>query len=756
MPVAAVSIALAVDALYVYVLRGMVILAVAAVPMAIVVGAIYAFAITEPDVHRYIKLTSPETEFTSTLRNSEKRDNSDQPHPSHSYVDTATPLGKPSAVVNSSLRGAPLDEQLAMVLAREADLNATLGHLRTRASRLKRFLGRVEEYDRELQVVARATSWLRAAYVGLGRDSTEVAPDISATPSMASAGRTMHGAAALQVAADAITAREAARQAAAAESAKAVLHEMNGQKDCSTSAGKLVAPAEFPTGREGGEVLVPPRRLLAAPLAAHTDADTLHEFTDVHADSPPRSPPLTSIADAAPTACWTVSAAAAPAAAAAAPAKPTMLTAHELRVLARAQGERTVSPRKGGALGLTCSTPLRPTCTTNPTPCSFPSDERRDERAVRAQEVPRKALPLPALPVLVRKATPGVKLKIKSSDIRFVHDPDLDSDAPLSIIAHATGARWRLPNEPTQQDPSEAAPIRARITGRITPTSASASTSTSASASASGSPEWPGEDCSMCTPLPPSQPLYDQAEIPPPPPPRRNRNRRIIMLKLEPHQYSIIDDSAAAAGFGLENDAGGPSLVDRTPGQAWDGTLPRVEIPCVPISASPVDDVGTLAVDVGRLKIPQSHSAPELGWRLRPGDPRRRQMHWLDRQIRHDQALALEESPAPPRRAVSKVDPTEVGGRELQPWDRGWSLSAYLGVLAPQRRASHDGSFNRSRSFTKHKALAPATAPTQLATPAETAVRKTRLSFGRQGAFRPGVHFDRPTVGPRRGMSWGR
>ena len=754
MPVAAVSIALAVDALYVYVLRGMVILAVAAVPMAIVVGAIYAFAITEPDVHRYIKLTSPETEFTSTLRNSEKRDNSDQPHPSHSYVDTATPLGKPSAVVNSSLRGAPLDEQLAMVLAREANLNATLGHLRTRASRLKRFLGRVEEYNRELQVVARATSWLRAAYVGLGRDSTEVAPDISATPSMASAGRTMHGAAALQVAADAITAREAARQAAAAESAKAVLHEMNGQKDCSTSAGKLVAPAEFPTGREGGEVLVPPRRLLAAPLAAHTDADTLHEFTDVHADSPPRSPPLTSIADAAPTACWTVSAAAAPAAAAAAPAKPTMLTAHELRVLARAQGERTVSPRKGGALGLTCSTPLRPTCTTNPTPCSFPSDERRDERAVRAQEVPRKALPLPALPVLVRKATPGVKLKIKSSDIRFVHDPDLDSDAPLSIIAHATGARWRLPNEPTQQDPSEAAPIRARITGRITPTSASASTSISASAS--GSPEWPGEDCSMCTPLPPSQPLYDQAEIPPPPPPRRNRNRRIIMLKLEPHQYSIIDDSAAAAGFGLENDAEGPSLVDRTPGQAWDGTLPRVEIPCVPISASPVDDVGTLAVDVGRLKIPQSHSAPELGWRLRPGDPRRRQMHWLDRQIRHDQALALEESPAPLRRAVSKVDPTEVGGRELQPWDRGWSLSAYLGVLAPQRRASHDGSFNRSRSFTKHKALATATAPTQLATPAETAVRKTRLSFGRQGAFRPGVHFDRPTVGPRRGMSWGR
>ena len=195
----------------------------------------------------------------------------------------------------------------------------------------------------------------------------------------------------------------------------------------------------------------------------------------------------------------------------------------------------------------------------------------------------------------------------------------------------------------------------------------------------------------MCTPLPPSQPLYDQAEIPPPPPPRRNRNRRIIMLKLEPHQYSIIDDSAAAAGFGLENDAGGPSLVDRTPGQAWDGTLPRVEIPCVPISASPVDDVGTLAVDVGRLKIPQSHSAPELGWRLRPGDPRRRQMHWLDRQIRHDQALALEESPAPPRRAVSKVDPTEVGGRELQPWDRGWSLSAYLGVLAPQRRSPPPG-----------------------------------------------------------------
>lgn len=227
------------------------------------------------------------------------------------------------------------------------------------------------------------------------------------------------------------------------------------------------------------------------------------------------------------------------------------------------------------------------------------------------------------------------------------------------------------------------------------------------------------------------------------------------MLKLEPHQYSIIDDSAPA-GFGLENDAGGPSLVDRSPGQAWDGLLPRDEIPCEQKLASPVDDVGALAVDVGRLKIPLSHSAPELGWRLRPGDPRRRQMHWLDRQIRHDQAMALEEGTTPPRKAVSKVEPTEVGGRELQPWDRGWSLSAYLGVLAPQRRASHDGSFSRSRSFTKHKALAPAMATSQLAKPAETAVRKMRLSFGRQGSFRQGIHLDRPTVGPRRGMSWGR
>ena len=146
MPVAVVSFALAVDALYVSFLRGMVILAVAAVPMAIVAGAIYAFATTEPDVHRYgIKLTSPETEFTSTPGNSVKRGNSDQPYCSRSNVDTATPLGKPSAVVNSSLRGAPLDEQLALVLEREADLNATLGHVRTRASRLKRFLGRVEE-----------------------------------------------------------------------------------------------------------------------------------------------------------------------------------------------------------------------------------------------------------------------------------------------------------------------------------------------------------------------------------------------------------------------------------------------------------------------------------------------------------------------------------------------------------------------------------------------------------------------------------
>jgi len=478
MPVAVVSFALAVDALYVSFLRGMVILAVAAVPMAIVAGAIYAFATTEPDVHRYgIKLTSPETEFTSTPGNSVKRGNSDQPYCSRSNVDTATPLGKPSAVVNSSLRGAPLDKQLALVLEREADLNATLGHVRTRASRLKRFLGRVEEYDLELQVVARATSWLRAAYGGLGHDSrndsTEVAPDISATPaerqqatarqatllhaaslqalasgtasmaSMASAGRAMHVAMELQAAADAVTAREAARQAAAAESAKAVLDEMDGRKDYSTSAG-----------RDGGEV--PSRRLLATPLAAHIDADTLHEFTDVHADSPPRSPPLTSIADAAPTACWTVSAATALAIAAAAPAKPTMLTAHELRVLARAQGARPASPRKGRALGPTCSTPLGTTCTKTPMPRSSPSDER----AVRAQEVLEA---LPALPVLVRKATPGVKHKIKSTDIKFVHDPDLDSDVPLSIIAHATGARWRLPNGPAQQDPSEAEPIRARI-----------------------------------------------------------------------------------------------------------------------------------------------------------------------------------------------------------------------------------------------------------------------------------------------------
>jgi hypothetical protein len=46
-------------------------------------------------------------------------------------------------------------------------------------------------------------------------------------------------------------------------------------------------------------------------------------------------------------------------------------------------------------------------------------------------------------------------------------------------------------------------------------------------------------------------------------------------------------------------------------------------------------------LDVGRLTSPTS----PLGWRLNPGDARLCQMDWLDREMRRDQELALEEGP---------------------------------------------------------------------------------------------------------------
>ena len=46
-------------------------------------------------------------------------------------------------------------------------------------------------------------------------------------------------------------------------------------------------------------------------------------------------------------------------------------------------------------------------------------------------------------------------------------------------------------------------------------------------------------------------------------------------------------------------------------------------------------------LDVGRLASPTS----PLGWRLNPGDARLCQMDWLDREMRRDQELALEEGP---------------------------------------------------------------------------------------------------------------
>ena len=46
-------------------------------------------------------------------------------------------------------------------------------------------------------------------------------------------------------------------------------------------------------------------------------------------------------------------------------------------------------------------------------------------------------------------------------------------------------------------------------------------------------------------------------------------------------------------------------------------------------------------LDVGRLKSPTS----PLGWRLNPGDARLSQMDWLDREMRRDQELAVEEGP---------------------------------------------------------------------------------------------------------------
>lgn len=154
--------------------------------------------------------------------------------------DEKMPVGKPVAVARSSSGAAPLEEQLATVLRREADLNAALGHVRTRASRLKHKLGQVEE-------PSTVRSMSSAAKVGAGYDPRAVVPDLPTPPAAAArqevaaarqaillraaalqavASRAASEAAAaravaLEAAADAAAAREAASQAAADEWAEA-------------------------------------------------------------------------------------------------------------------------------------------------------------------------------------------------------------------------------------------------------------------------------------------------------------------------------------------------------------------------------------------------------------------------------------------------------------------------------------------------------------------------------------------------------
>ena len=153
--------------------------------------------------------------------------------------DEKMPVGKPVAVARSSSGAAPLEEQLATVLRREADLNAALGHVRTRASRLKHKLGQVEEPS-----TVRMSS---AAKVGAGYDPRAVVPDLPTPPvtaarqevaaarqaillraaalqavaSRAASEAAAARAVALEAAADAAAAREAASQAAADEWAEA-------------------------------------------------------------------------------------------------------------------------------------------------------------------------------------------------------------------------------------------------------------------------------------------------------------------------------------------------------------------------------------------------------------------------------------------------------------------------------------------------------------------------------------------------------
>ena len=156
----------------------------------------------------------------------------------HQHVEKM-PVGKPVAVARSSSGAAPLEEQLATVLRREADLNAALGHVRTRASRLKHKLGQVEEPS--------TTRMSSAAKVGAGYDPRAIVPDLPTPPTAAArqevaaarqaillraaalqavASRAASEAAAaravaLEAAADAAAAREAASQAAADEWAEA-------------------------------------------------------------------------------------------------------------------------------------------------------------------------------------------------------------------------------------------------------------------------------------------------------------------------------------------------------------------------------------------------------------------------------------------------------------------------------------------------------------------------------------------------------
>jgi hypothetical protein len=124
-------------------------IAVATMPMAIADGA--AFASRETRVRHHclsggMKLTSLENEDSFTTADGETHAEAIEWMATKINMAWSIDVSQEESEAEERKSGAvPLEDQLATVLRREAHLKTALGHVRTRASRLKHFLGQVEQ-----------------------------------------------------------------------------------------------------------------------------------------------------------------------------------------------------------------------------------------------------------------------------------------------------------------------------------------------------------------------------------------------------------------------------------------------------------------------------------------------------------------------------------------------------------------------------------------------------------------------------------